>query len=156
MATRTGFAKILFSPLRITDKNIRLARGIARRPTLAADLCQKGTNVSRDRLAVFLRIDIDLTDLDIAEAFYAKLGFIRDPEEFSPAVKACGLVHRSGLRIHLIYNGEAAAEGNVLLDAPVKRVAGKDVPMPYAANLEKLALPSVAQVVEAAKAVTYR
>jgi pyruvate dehydrogenase E1 component beta subunit len=42
------------------------------------------------------------------------------------------------------------------LDAPVARVTGKDVPMPYAANLEKLALPSVAEVVEAAKAVSYR
>jgi pyruvate dehydrogenase E1 component beta subunit len=42
------------------------------------------------------------------------------------------------------------------LDAPVMRVSGKDVPMPYAANLEKLALPSVADVVEAAKAVCYR
>jgi pyruvate dehydrogenase E1 component beta subunit len=42
------------------------------------------------------------------------------------------------------------------LDAPVIRVTGKDVPMPYAANLEKLALPSIADVVEAAKAVCYR
>ena len=42
------------------------------------------------------------------------------------------------------------------LDAPVIRVTGKDVPMPYAANLEKLALPSVAEVVETAKAVSYR
>ena len=42
------------------------------------------------------------------------------------------------------------------LDAPVARVSGKDVPMPYAANLEKLALPSVADIVEAAKAVCYR
>jgi pyruvate dehydrogenase E1 component beta subunit len=42
------------------------------------------------------------------------------------------------------------------LDAPVVRVSGRDVPMPYAANLEKLALPSVAEVVEAAKAVCYR
>jgi pyruvate dehydrogenase E1 component beta subunit len=42
------------------------------------------------------------------------------------------------------------------LDAPVTRVSGKDVPMPYAANLEKLALPSVAEVVEATKAVCYR
>jgi pyruvate dehydrogenase E1 component beta subunit len=42
------------------------------------------------------------------------------------------------------------------LDAPVTRVTGKDVPMPYAANLEKLALPSIAEVVEAAKAVLYR
>jgi pyruvate dehydrogenase E1 component beta subunit len=42
------------------------------------------------------------------------------------------------------------------LDAPIARVSGKEVPMPYAANLEKLALPSVAEVVEAAKAVCYR
>jgi pyruvate dehydrogenase E1 component beta subunit len=42
------------------------------------------------------------------------------------------------------------------LDAPVTRVSGKDVPMPYAHNLEKLALPSVAEVVAAAKAVCYR
>ncbi|MSO68496.1 MAG: pyruvate dehydrogenase complex E1 component subunit beta [Pseudolabrys sp.] len=42
------------------------------------------------------------------------------------------------------------------LDAPVARVSGKEVPMPYAANLEKLALPSVAEVVAAAKAVCYR
>jgi pyruvate dehydrogenase E1 component beta subunit len=41
------------------------------------------------------------------------------------------------------------------LDAPVLKVAGKDVPMPYAANLEKLALPSVAEVIEAVRAVTY-
>ena len=42
------------------------------------------------------------------------------------------------------------------LDAPVARVSGKDVPMPYAANLEKLALPTVAEVVAAAKAACYR
>ena len=42
------------------------------------------------------------------------------------------------------------------LDAPVMRITGKDVPMPYAANLEKLALPSVAEIVDAAKAVSYR
>ncbi len=42
------------------------------------------------------------------------------------------------------------------LDAPVITICGKDVPMPYAANLEKLALPNVAEVIEAVKAVTYR
>jgi pyruvate dehydrogenase E1 component beta subunit len=42
------------------------------------------------------------------------------------------------------------------LDAPPVRVTGEDVPMPYAANLEKLALPRVEQVVAAAKRVTYR
>jgi pyruvate dehydrogenase E1 component beta subunit len=42
------------------------------------------------------------------------------------------------------------------LDAPVARVSAKDVPLPYAANLEKLALPSVADVIAAVKAVRYR
>jgi pyruvate dehydrogenase E1 component beta subunit len=42
------------------------------------------------------------------------------------------------------------------LDAPVKRVTGKDVPLPYAANLEHLALPQAADIVAAAKAVSYR
>jgi pyruvate dehydrogenase E1 component beta subunit len=42
------------------------------------------------------------------------------------------------------------------LDAPVLRVTGKDVPMPYAANLEKLALPHVDEVIAAVNAVTYR
>ena len=42
------------------------------------------------------------------------------------------------------------------LDAPVTRVTGKDVPMPYAANLEKLALPTVQDVVAAVKAVSYK
>ena len=42
------------------------------------------------------------------------------------------------------------------LDAPILTIAGKDVPMPYAANLEKLALPNVAEVVQAVKAVCYK
>lgn len=42
------------------------------------------------------------------------------------------------------------------LDAPVVRVAGVDVPLPYAANLEKLALPQVENIIEAAKQVCYR
>ncbi|MDR6758245.1 pyruvate dehydrogenase E1 component beta subunit [Mycoplana sp. BE70] len=42
------------------------------------------------------------------------------------------------------------------LDAPILTIAGKDVPMPYAANLEKLALPNVGEVIEAVKAVCYK
>ena len=42
------------------------------------------------------------------------------------------------------------------LDAPLARVCSKDVPLPYAANLESLALPQVADIVEAAKNVCYR
>lgn len=42
------------------------------------------------------------------------------------------------------------------LDAPVARVHGKDIPLPYAANLEKLSLPQAADIIGAAKAVCYR
>ncbi len=59
-----------------------------------------------------------------------------------------GITAEIGMRIM-----EAAFD---YLDAPVARVTGKDVPMPYAANLEKLALPNIGEVVAAAKAVCYR
>src|SRR5271165_1807203 len=42
------------------------------------------------------------------------------------------------------------------LDAPLKRVAGKDVPLPYAANLERLALAQVEDIIAAAREVAYR
>jgi pyruvate dehydrogenase E1 component beta subunit len=42
------------------------------------------------------------------------------------------------------------------LDAPVARVTGADVPMPYAANLERLTIPQPENIVAAAKAVCYR
>ena len=42
------------------------------------------------------------------------------------------------------------------LDAPLKRVSGKDVPLPYAANLERLAVPQVEDIVAAAREVAYR
>jgi pyruvate dehydrogenase E1 component beta subunit len=42
------------------------------------------------------------------------------------------------------------------LDAPVVRITGKDVPLPYAANLEKLALPNAEEIAVAVKAVLYR
>lgn len=41
------------------------------------------------------------------------------------------------------------------LDAPVKRVSGVDVPMPYAKNLEKLAVPDVQQIIAAVREVAY-
>jgi pyruvate dehydrogenase E1 component beta subunit len=50
----------------------------------------------------------------------------------------------------------AMTEGFDDLDAPVLRVTDADVPLPYAANLEKLALIKASSVVEAVKAVTYR
>ena len=49
-----------------------------------------------------------------------------------------------------------ALEAFDYLDAPPTKVSGKDVPMPYAANLEKLALPTIDDLVEAVKAVCYK
>jgi len=48
-----------------------------------------------------------------------------------------------------------AIEAFDYLDAPPAKISGADVPMPYAANLERLALPNAQQVVEAVKAVCY-
>ena len=47
-------------------------------------------------------------------------------------------------------------EGFDHLDAPVLRVTNEDVPLPYAANLEKLALINADQIVQAAKKVCYK
>jgi pyruvate dehydrogenase E1 component beta subunit len=49
-----------------------------------------------------------------------------------------------------------ATEAFDYLDAPPAKITGADVPMPYAANLEKLALPSVEGVIAAVKSVCYR
>lgn len=66
-------------------------------------------------------VGIRVSNLAVAEAFYRRLGFVRDPQEYSETASACGLLHLTGLRMHLIFNGIAAPEGNVLLDATVKR-----------------------------------
>lgn len=51
---------------------------------------------------------------------------------------------------------EVAAQAFDYLDAPPTKISGADIPMPYAANLEKLALPDAARVAAAVKAVCYR
>jgi catechol 2,3-dioxygenase-like lactoylglutathione lyase family enzyme len=50
-----------------------------------------------------------------------QFGAGRSPDEFSLEAKACGLVHGTGLRVHLIFNGIAHDDGNVLLDAAIRR-----------------------------------
>ncbi|HWB44196.1 MAG TPA: pyruvate dehydrogenase complex E1 component subunit beta [Hyphomicrobiaceae bacterium] len=50
---------------------------------------------------------------------------------------------------------QVAMQGFDYLDAPPAKVSGADVPMPYAANLERLALPTSQQVIEAVKSVMY-
>jgi len=53
-------------------------------------------------------------------------------------------------------SAQVALEAFDYLDAPPTKVSGKDVPMPYAANLEKLALPTVDDLIAAVKTVTYK
>ena len=65
--------------------------------------------------------------------------------------RLAGLLHRLGSR-----RSQVVAQAFDYLDAPPGKVTGKDVPMPYAANLEKLALPTVDDVIAAVKAVCYR
>lgn len=72
------------------------------------------------RLTDLDHVGLRVTDLDRAQAFYAKLGFHPDPTEESPQAKARGLRNDAGLRIHLIYNGVTPPDGNVLMDTPVK------------------------------------
>jgi pyruvate dehydrogenase E1 component beta subunit len=83
-------------------------------------------------------------DIDTVIASVKKTGRLVTVEEAYPM---CSVSSEIGFQVQ-----EKAFDW---LDAPVLRVTGKDVPMPYAANLEKLALPSVQEVIDAVKAVTY-
>ncbi|WP_186393482.1 MULTISPECIES: pyruvate dehydrogenase complex E1 component subunit beta [unclassified Pannonibacter] len=84
-------------------------------------------------------------DIDTVLASVRKTGRCVTVEEAFPV---CSVSSEIGYQVQ-----EKAFD---FLDAPILRVTGKDVPMPYAANLEKLALPSVKDVIDAVKAVTYR
>jgi pyruvate dehydrogenase E1 component beta subunit len=83
-------------------------------------------------------------DIDTVIASVKKTGRLVTVEEAYPV---CSVSSEIGYQVQ-----EKAFDW---LDAPILRVTGKDVPMPYAANLEKLALPSVQEVIDAVKAVTY-
>ena len=83
-------------------------------------------------------------DIDTVIASVKKTGRLVTVEEAYPM---CSVSSEIGYQVQ-----EKAFDW---LDAPILRVTGKDVPMPYAANLEKLALPTVKEVIDAVKAVTY-
>ncbi|MDZ4366187.1 MAG: transketolase C-terminal domain-containing protein, partial [Afipia sp.] len=84
-------------------------------------------------------------DIDTIIASVKKTNRLVTVEETWPV---CGIGAEIAARVQ--------ADAFDFLDAPILRVTQKDVPMPYAANLEKLALPSADDVVEAVKAVCYR
>jgi pyruvate dehydrogenase E1 component beta subunit len=84
-------------------------------------------------------------DIDTIVASVKKTNRIVSVEEGWPAVGICSEI--AALMMEHAFDW---------LDAPVARVTAKDVPLPYAANLERLALPQPDDVVAAAKAVSYR
>ena len=65
-------------------------------------------------------VGIRVTDRDVAQQFYERLGFIFDPEEDSPRGRSIGLVNEAGSRINLIYNGTEPPGGNILMDVSEK------------------------------------
>ena len=84
-------------------------------------------------------------DIDTVLASLAKTNRVVVVEEGWPV---CGIASELSARI--------MERGFDDLDAPVMRVTDKDVPMPYAANLEALALPSIEEIAAAVRAVCYR
>ncbi len=72
------------------------------------------------KVAQIDHVGIRVTDRNIAQRFYERLGFVFDPEEDSPRGRSIGLANAAGARINLIYNGSAPEGGNVLMDVPDK------------------------------------
>lgn len=91
---------------------------------MAGTMMNTSTSLNwRSRLFQLERYDhvgLRVSDIAVAEAFYAKLGFRADPQEESPKAKARGLVNDHGVRIHLIYNAARKVDANVLMDVPEK------------------------------------
>ena len=84
-------------------------------------------------------------DIDAIITSVKKTGRLVTVEEGYPQSSVGDFISNTVMRLAFDY-----------LDAPVHTITGKDVPMPYAANLEKLALPNVEEVIDAVKAVCYR
>ena len=142
-----------------TDPNITVPIG-------KANVVREGTDVSIVTFSVMVGKALDAAKQLAEEGIEAEIIDLRtirplDVETIITSVKktnrivtveegwpTCGI----GSEISSVVTEEAFD----FLDAPVKRVAGVDVPMPYAANLEKLALPQTSDIVSAAKLVCYR
>ena len=73
------------------------------------------------KVAQIDHVGIRVTDRNVAQDFYMRLGFRLDPDEESPQGRSCGLINDAGARINLIYNGRTPPQSkNVLLDVPDK------------------------------------
>ncbi|RMH44562.1 MAG: pyruvate dehydrogenase complex E1 component subunit beta [Alphaproteobacteria bacterium] len=135
-------------------------------PIGKARIWREGTDVTLVSYGIGMRHTLAAADILAEEGISAEVVDLRSlrPMDTETVVRSVMKTNRcvtveEGWPVASIGNYIAAVvmrEAFDWLDAPVLNVNGKDVPMPYAANLEKLALVSPAEIVEAVKAVTYR
>jgi pyruvate dehydrogenase E1 component beta subunit len=119
---------------------VSYSRGMAYALDAAKRLAEEGIEAEVIDLRTLRPLDIDTVVASVK-----KTNRLVTVEEGWPI---CSIGSEVGARV--------TAEAFDYLDAPPVKVTGADVPMPYAANLEKLALPSVDQVAAAVKSVCYR
>ena len=134
-------------------------------PIGVADIKRAGTDVTLVAWSKMVNVAMRAADQLAAEGISCE---IVDPRSLRPfddepilasiaKTNRCVIVEEgwplAGLGAQIAYQIQQSAFGD--LDAPVTRVTGADVPMPYAKNLEQLAMPSPARVVAAVREVLY-
>jgi len=135
-------------------------------PIGKANIVRQGTDVTITAFSLHVKHSLDAAEKLAKEGISAEVIDLRTirPLDTETIVNSVKKTHRIvsveegwpfagiGSEIAAVIMEEAFDE----LDAPFIRVAGKDIPLPYAANLEKHALPQVEDIVEAARSACYR
>ncbi|MCP4328837.1 MAG: pyruvate dehydrogenase complex E1 component subunit beta [Alphaproteobacteria bacterium] len=142
-----------------TDPDFTVSIGRAR-------ICRNGDDVTLVAFSLMVGKAIEAANLLAAEGIEAEVIDLRTIRPLDTATIVAS-VKRTNRLVSIEEGWPFAGIGSEMaalmmeqafdyLDAPVARVSGEDVPMPYAANLEQLAIPQVDRIVAAAKAVCYR
>ena len=135
-------------------------------PLGRARIWQAGTDVTIVSFGIGMQYALEAAEILAAEGISAEVIDLRTirPIDYETVLESVRKTNRcvtveQGWPVCSIGNHLSAvimSEAFDYLDAPVLNIAGKDVPMPYAANLEKLALVATDEVISAVKSVTYR
>jgi pyruvate dehydrogenase E1 component beta subunit len=135
-------------------------------PIGKARIARQGSDITIVSFGIGMTYAMEAASILAGEGIEAEVVDLRSlrPMDTATVVKSIRKTNRcitveEGFPVGAIGNHLSAVlmrEAFDYLDAPVLNLTGKDVPMPYAANLEKLALVTTAEVVEAAKSVCYR
>jgi pyruvate dehydrogenase E1 component beta subunit len=131
-----------------------------------AKIWREGTDVTIVSFGIGMTYALEAADILAKESISAEVVDLRTlrPIDYETVIRSVQKTNRcvtveEGFPVCSIGNHLSAkimTEAFDYLDAPVLNCTGKDVPMPYAANLEKHALLTTKEVVDAVKAVTYR